>query len=165
MLRPKKDIIGRCGYKCGLCLAYRENIKSDADRKRFRDGLLKYYRYRLSLQDCYCDGCLADDRKNPTLLTPNCRVRPCVVKRRLDNCASCDRYPCRTLEKKFIDGKQVVKKYDAPIPKKDYDRFVGPYENKKRLDAIRKKLKGGPDLRRRERTSRSVSGTSKVRST
>jgi hypothetical protein len=40
---------------------------------------------------------------------------------------------------KFIDGKKVVAKYGAPIPKRDYDRFVGPYENKTTLDAIRKK--------------------------
>lgn len=139
MPRTKKDILGRCGYKCNLCLAYRENIKSDADNRRFRDGLLKYYRYRLSIEACYCDGCLADDRENPVLLTPECRVRPCVLKRRLENCASCDRYPCKTLEKKFIDGKDVVKKYGAPIPKTDYDRFVSPYDNKKTLDDRRKK--------------------------
>jgi len=141
MPRNKNDIIGRCGYKCGLCLAYRENIMSAADKRRFRDGLLKYYGDELSVEACYCDGCLADDREKPILLTPDCPVRPCVVKRRLENCASCDRYPCRTLEKKFIDGKKVVAKYGAPIPKKDYDRFVGPYENKQTLDAIRKNRK------------------------
>ncbi len=137
----KKDTIGRCGYICSRCLAYRENVKSEADKKRFRDGLIRYYGHPLPVEDCYCDGCLADNRDNPILLTADCRVRPCVVKRRLENCASCDRYPCRTLEKKFIDGKKVVAKYGAPIPKREYDLFVGPYENKKTLDAIRKKLK------------------------
>jgi hypothetical protein len=141
MPKGKKDIIGRCGYKCNLCLAYRENIKSEADRKRFRDGLFKYYRYPLSIEASYCDGCLADDRDNPILLTANCRVRACVLKKKLENCALCDQYPCKTLEKKFIDCKKVVKKYGAPIPKEDYDLFVGPYENKKTLDAIRKNKK------------------------
>jgi hypothetical protein len=31
--------------------------------------------------------------------------------------------------------------YGAPIPKEDYDFFVGPYESKKTLDAIRKNKK------------------------
>jgi len=139
MRKHEKDIIGRCGYICSRCLAYRENIKSDADKKRFRDGLLKYYRHPLRWEICYCDGCLADDRDNPVLLTAECRVRPCVLKKRLENCASCDRYPCQVLERTFQDGEKIAKKYGAPIPKRDYDRFIGPYENKKTLDAIRKK--------------------------
>jgi len=139
MPKAKKDIIGRCGYICSRCLAYRENIKSEADKKRFRDGLLKYYRHPLPVETCYCDGCLADDSENPILLTADCRVRPCAVKKGLENCAFCDRYPCRTLERKFIDGKKVVAKYGRPIPKRDYDRFVAPYESRKTLDAIRAK--------------------------
>jgi hypothetical protein len=141
MPKKNKDIISRCGFKCNLCLAYRENVKSDADRERFRNGLLKYYGYPLKLEDCICDGCLADDSRNPILLTPACRVRRCVLKKGLENCADCELYPCRTLEKKFIDGKKVVEKYGAPIPKKEYERFVAPYENKKILDAIRKEKK------------------------
>jgi hypothetical protein len=134
-----KDTIARCGFKCNHCLAYRENIKSDLDnKKRFRDGLLKYYRYLLAVEECYCDGCLAEDSENPVLLTADCRVRSCVIKKGLDNCASCELYPCKTLAKKFVDGKRVIEKYGAPIPKVDYDRFVRPYENKKTLDAIRR---------------------------
>jgi hypothetical protein len=141
MQKNKKDIISRCGYKCNLCLAYRENVKSVADRMRFRDGLLKYYRYPLTIDECYCDGCLADDNENPILLTADCRVRPCVLKKRLENCAYCELYPCKNLKEKFVDGKKVIEKYGAPIPKEDYDRFVRPYENKKILDTIRKKKK------------------------
>jgi hypothetical protein len=139
MTRRKKDIIGRCGYICSRCLAYRENIKSEADKKRFRDGLLEYYRHPLDVEICYCDGCLADDRENPILLTADCRIRLCAAKKGVENCAFCDRYPCPALERKFIDGKKVVAKYGAPIPKKEYDRFVAPYESRKTLDALRRK--------------------------
>jgi hypothetical protein len=139
-----KDIIGRCGYNCGRCLVYRENIEKDPDNKRrFRDGLLKYYGHRLPLKECYCDGCLADDSENPILVTADCRVRPCVLTKGLDNCASCEVYPCKTLARKFIDGKRVIEKYGAPIPKADYDRFVGPYENKKTLEALRRRRDSG----------------------
>ena len=38
------DIIARCGFKCNLCLIYRENLKKDEqNRQKFRDGLEKYY--------------------------------------------------------------------------------------------------------------------------
>ncbi len=148
MAVKNREMISRCGYKCHLCLAYRENVRSDADRERFRRGLLEYYRYPLKLEACYCDGCLADDAGNPVLLTPGCRVRRCVLKKGLENCAVCETYPCRVLEKKFIDGKKVREKYGAAIPKADYERFVAPYENKGTLDAIRK------EKRRRRAKSR-----------
>jgi hypothetical protein len=132
-----KDLISRCGYKCNFCLAYKDNIISEADRKRFRDGLIKYYGHPLDIEDCYCDGCMADDGENPILLTSDCKVRQCVIKNGFENCAPCDKYPCKNLEARFIDGKKVVKRYGKPVPEEDYNCFIGPYEGKKVLDKIR----------------------------
>jgi len=100
---------------------------------------MKYYGYRLELEECYCDGCLAGDRENPVLLTSDCKVRPCVIKKGLKNCAHCERYPCQDLEARFIDGEKIVKKFGKPIPAEEYENFIAPYEGKKVLDKMRRK--------------------------
>ncbi len=134
-----KDIVARCGFRCNLCLAYRDNIKSKKDQKRFRNGLLKYYGYQLTIEECYCDGCMTDDSENPRLLTFDCKIRACVIKRGLENCAHCDQYPCKDLKSKFTIYEEIAKHFGAAVPEEDYNRFIKPYESKKVLDKIRKK--------------------------
>ena len=102
------DIIARCGYRCNLCLAYKDNIKSEQDRRKFRDGVFRYYGDRLTFDECYCDGCPTDDNENPKLIDTECRVRPCVIEKGLDNCAYCDQYPCKELEPKMIEYQKVA---------------------------------------------------------
>lgn len=47
------DINARCGFKCNLCLIYRDNLKKDErNRQRFRDGLEKYYGDKLTRRRC-----------------------------------------------------------------------------------------------------------------
>lgn len=133
-----EDTIARCGYKCNLCLAYRNNIKSKQDRAKFRDGVFKYYGDKLTLDECYCDGCMTDDSENPKRIDVECQVRPCVIEKGLDSCAYCDQYPCDKLKPKMIDYEEVGKRFGACIPKEDYEYFIKPYESRKVLDRIRK---------------------------
>ncbi|MFZ5980089.1 MAG: DUF3795 domain-containing protein [Candidatus Zixiibacteriota bacterium] len=132
-----KRIVARCGYRCDLCLAYRENIKNTDDQARFSDGLMKYYEYYLPIENCYCDGCLTDDSVKPQLIDPGCEVRACVIKKKLENCSFCEEYPCDILKEKFIHGEVVEKNFGKPVPQEDYDRFIKPYENKETLDKLR----------------------------
>ena len=132
-----KDIITYCGYKCNLYLAYRNKDKDDL--QKFSDGIFKYYGIRLSLEECYCNGCMTDDIESPKLIDIECKVRPCVMKKGLENCAYCDQYPCKELETKMIDGEKVAKKFEKPIPDEDYKLFIMPYESRKVLDKIRQK--------------------------
>ncbi|MBA7677467.1 hypothetical protein ES703_85725 [subsurface metagenome] len=133
------DIIARCGYRCNLCLAYKDNIKSEQDRRKFRDGVFRYYSDRLTLDECYCDGCLTDDSENPKLIDTECRVRPCVIEKGLDNCAYCGQYPCKELEPKMIEYQKVERRFGAPIPKEAYECFIKPYESREVLDEIKQK--------------------------
>jgi hypothetical protein len=136
------DAIARCGYRCDLCLIYRENLKKDPQNRRtFRDGVEKYYGDKLTLEECYCDGCMTNDRGNPVLVTKDCEVRPCVIARNIDNCAHCVQYPCQTIKKKFVERREVEKRYGSPIPEEPYRLFVMPYENKRTLDRIGRKAK------------------------
>ena len=133
------EIISRCGYRCDMCLIYRDNLKGERDMRRFRDGLLKYYGDRLTLEECYCDGCMTPDSENPILITFDCRVRPCVMARGLENCADCDEYPCKDLEKRSVDYERVKERHGGPLPEADYETFVKPYESRQRLDEIRRR--------------------------
>jgi len=135
------EMIARCGYNCCLCLIYRDNLKGEQDRIRFRDILRKYYGDEVTLEACYCDGCLTDDSQNPTLINTECQIRPCVLEKGLDNCAYCHQYPCDMLERAMIDYGAVEKRYGAPIPREDYESIIKPYESRKVLDNIRQKAR------------------------
>ena len=133
------DIIARCGYKCNHCLIYRDNIKGEEDRRRFRDSLLKYYGDELTLEQCYCDGCMTEDSENPVRVDVDCQVRPCVIEKGLNNCGSCEEYPCKVLEPKIVDYQRVPERYGGPLPEEDYEIFVKPYEIRRTLEEIRQK--------------------------
>ena len=134
------DIIARCGFKCNLCLIYRDNLKKDKqNRQRFRDSLEKYYGDKLTLEQCYCDGCLTPDSENPVRITAECRIRPCVIDKGIENCGYCEQYPCPVLEPNLIDYEEVKERYGGPLPEEDYKVFVFPYESRQVLDEIRQK--------------------------
>jgi len=134
------EMIARCGFKCHLCLIYRDNLKKDAqNRQRFRDGLERIYGDKLTLEECYCDGCLTPDGENPVRINTECQIRPCVIEKGLENCAYCEQYPCKIMEPKMIDYEKVKGRYGGPLPEEDYQVFVMPYENRKTLDKIRRK--------------------------
>jgi len=44
------EILTRCGYRCDLCLAYKENIIKDDNRALLSDGWYKYLALGLSLR-------------------------------------------------------------------------------------------------------------------
>ena len=135
------EMIARCGFQCGLCMIYRDNLKDEQDRIRFRDILRKYYGDEVTLEQCYCDGCMTDDNENPARINTECKIRPCVIEKGLDNCAYCDHYPCSMLERAMIDYGEVEKRYGAPIPREDYESIIKPYESRKVLDSIRQRIK------------------------
>jgi hypothetical protein len=136
------DVIAACGFLCSLCLIYRENLRKDPhNRRRFRDGLEKYYGDKLTLEECYCEGCMTHDRENPVRINKDCEVRACVTDRRIENCAYCAEYPCEKVEKKFVERSRVEEKYGSAIPEEAYRVFIMPYESRRTLDKIRQKAK------------------------
>ena len=137
------EMTARCGYKCSLCAIYKDNLKGEEDRQRFRDALEKYYGEKLTVEQCYCDGCMTPDSENPVLITKDCTIRPCAISRGLASCAHCDDYPCEDVAGKNIDYERVKERYGGPLPEEDYEKYVMPYESRKVLDEIRRKGEGG----------------------
>ena len=66
-----EEILARCGCRCDLCLAYRENVEKEDRRKLLSDGWYKYFGFRIEPEDIVvCDGCLSDD-----CLKTSCSIR------------------------------------------------------------------------------------------
>lgn len=128
-------VLSKCGYRCDLCLAYAPNITEHPENPQIlSDGWFKYFGFRIPAEDIYCDGCPAE---NPRLIDTSCPVRPCVIAKGFTNCAHCECYGCSKLVERWVTLEQMLMKSTGPIQIEDYERFILPYENKKRLDALR----------------------------
>jgi len=133
-------ILTRCGYRCDLCLAYRPNIEQHPENaQELSEGWHRYFGFRIPPSEVVCDGCMAED---PHLLDTQCPVRPCVIERGLDNCARCEEYgrqgtACEKLAQRLVTYGGIREEVGEEIPEKDRERFIRPYENKKRLDALK----------------------------
>ncbi|MHC4560782.1 MAG: DUF3795 domain-containing protein [Planctomycetota bacterium] len=130
------EILGRCGYRCDLCPAYKDNIDSSEDRQRVSDGWFKYYGFRIPPAEIYCDGC-RDEKVNAKRIDAECKVRQCAITRGVDTCANCEQYLCDELKAKVVSRSSVEAKTGAHVPDEDYKRFVEPYEADKVLSRIR----------------------------
>ena len=133
------EILTRCGYRCDLCLAYRLNIKKNDRRQMLSDGWHMYYGFRISPDNIICDGCMSGE--NPTLIDASCPVRPCVMAQSYENCAHCGDYVCDKLKERIADYDEIQKRHGKPIPERDYENFIKPYESKERLEKIRRELR------------------------
>jgi hypothetical protein len=130
-----KAILTRCGYRCDLCLAYRPNVENNPSaQQKLSDGWDKYFGFRLPPAQVICDGCMSED---PKLIDQGCPVRPCVIEKGLDSCAQCAQYVCERLTERLVVYEEVKNRVKAEIPKDDYQCFIRPYENKRRLDELR----------------------------
>lgn len=129
------SVLTRCGYRCDLCLAYKPNVlRYPANQQKLSDGWFKYFGFRIPPEEILCEGCLSI---RPHLIDESCPVRPCVLEKGLKSCAQCGQYICENLAERLVIYEEVRENFGAEIPEGDYLLFIQPYENKKRLDAIR----------------------------
>jgi hypothetical protein len=129
-------VLSRCGYRCDLCLAYRPNIEANASNQQvLSDGWHEYFGFRIPAEDIICDGCMVE---NPRLIDKACPVRPCAVQRGVANCSECPDYACDKLADRLVVYEQMAATHPRPIPPEDRARFIAPYENKERLDQLRR---------------------------
>ena len=76
-----KEILTKCGYRCDLCPAYKENIKSEDDKIQSSKGFKRIFDFDISPQNIECVGC----HNEGSHADPDCPVRPCVIENKLDN--------------------------------------------------------------------------------
>ncbi|MFX1342592.1 MAG: DUF3795 domain-containing protein, partial [Promethearchaeota archaeon] len=71
-----------------------------------------------------------------------CRIRKCVMRSGIKNCAYCSRFPCdfELQHASTWTRETFEKRMGKPISDEDYRTFVEPFEGVKRLQKIRSKL-------------------------
>jgi hypothetical protein len=127
-----EPILTRCGYRCDLCLAFKSNVeKEPSNQQKLSDGWFSYFGFRIEPANIICDGCMAD---HPRLIDQGCLIRPCVIDKGLNNCASCEEYACEKITERIVVYEEVKSRVVRYIPADDYICFIQPYENKRRLD-------------------------------
>lgn len=129
-------ILTRCGYRCDLCLAYRPNIEAaPANRQQLSNGWHTYFGFCVPLAAICCAGCMAE---NPQRIDTACPVRPCVIARGLEHCAQCAAYKgCEKLAERLVVFEALQARLGMEISEAERARFIRPYENKRRLEALR----------------------------
>jgi len=126
-MKTLTPIIARCGYRCDLCPAYKENIHGPEDLQRTSDGWFKYYGFRIPPDRIRCDGCL-DERPDARRIDKTCPIRPCAVARGVETCGHCPKCGCRRCKSRDVTRERVEKRIGSPLPPEDSRRFVLPYE-------------------------------------
>jgi hypothetical protein len=140
MRNRMEPIVTRCGYRCDLCLAYQPNVEAHPEYQQIlSDGWHTYFGFRIPPEEICCDGCLSE---NPALIDKSCPVRPCVLQRGLEDCSQCSDYGCGALRERLVDYEEIRWQVGREIPGEDYQRFIRPYENARRLEALRARRKG-----------------------
>jgi hypothetical protein len=131
-----KPVMTRCGYRCDLCLAYKPNVlRNPSNQQKLSDGWFNYFGFRIPPSKVCCDGCMEE---NPRLIDQSCPVRSCVIEKGLDDCSQCGQYICDKLTERVVVFEEIQRRVGAMIPEEDRASFISPYENKKRLDNLRK---------------------------
>jgi Protein of unknown function (DUF3795) len=120
-------IIARCGYRCDLCPAFRENIHGPEDRQRTSDGWFTLYGFRIPPDRIGCDGC-RDERADARRIDTACPVRPCAIARGIDTCAACPERGCRDLASRAVTREWVEQRSGTRLSEEEYRRFVRPYD-------------------------------------
>jgi hypothetical protein len=132
-----EPILSKCGYRCDLCLAYKPNLEKHPENSQIlSDGWHTYFGFRIPPENIHCDGCHSNEGRQ---IDSSCPVRPCVIARKIDNCAYCDDYICERLETRMVSFQEIQDKFDEPITAIDRTRFIAPYENRNRLGNLRLK--------------------------
>lgn len=129
-------IVGKCGYRCDLCLAFEANLKDEADKQRMSDALAKYYNCTVPPEQIRpCKGC-QETREAPDA---DCQVYPCVAAKGLDNCGQCPDFGCEKLKTR-MDAVEECLKQHQDVQRADYDQFFRPYLSRGTLMDIRQAL-------------------------
>lgn len=131
-------IITRCGYRCDLCLAFKDNIMKDDRRELLSKGWYKIFAIELRPKDIFCDGCLSC-KADLKLIDSGCRVRPCVINRGIENCSQCEEFPCIILEDRLVRYSELEKVLDFKVSRSERKNFIEPYENYDRLVNLKEK--------------------------
>jgi hypothetical protein len=107
-----------CGLSCGTCPIHLATLEPDLSVKQeLRISIAglctEQYGMNLLAEDITdCDGC----KTNTGRLFSGCkacRIRPCAMNKKVDNCSSCADYACEKLEAFFTQDPEAKQRLEA----------------------------------------------------
>ncbi len=138
LLKIKKNPnrkVTMCGYCCDICKAYSANIKKADERVKLSEYWKRYYALEIPAEHIYCDGCRCG-KKDAALVDPACPIRACVLKRKIEDCSQCEKYPCELfLSRKGMDYETAYGIEALSVA--DYENYLLAFDNKSRMDRKR----------------------------
>lgn len=134
-----EEVLTRCGYRCDLCHAYKDNIEQDDQRELLSEGWNRIFGIQLTAEQIYCDGCISSNSDDITLVDAGCKVRSCVIGKAYENCSQCDDFACDLLNDRIVKYDDLVENTKNKISRSDRKNFIKPYENYDRLLELREK--------------------------
>lgn len=131
------EIIAKCGNRCDICPAYRENI-AQYGAEAVSENWNRYLKFYLPADKIECAGCHAEGYRP----AGDCAIRKCCVERAYDNCAACPEMICVKL-KHNIDAMDELEKAQESIPEEIYAQYFAPYQNRNCLLKVKNENKTG----------------------
>ena len=124
-----KAKMGKCGYRCDLCLLYIGNNEATKGNVLFHEGDWKCYHNhhteeRVDYSNHICNGCRAD-----------CSVVQCVTEKGLNNCGECDYKNCPTGK----DAHTNPGRCNLGLSADDVTQLIIPYSNWERFDKMKER--------------------------
>jgi hypothetical protein len=143
------EVVSKCGMNCGECPwspITRKDLAPE-DFPAFAKRAKKILGYTPTKKPCLL--CLTPEDKIPkdtkhwhSNFRRGCRIRQCVTRMGIKNCAYCSRFPCdfEIQHAGTWDRETFEKRMGEPMSDEDYRTFVEPFEGVKRLQKIRSTL-------------------------
>jgi hypothetical protein len=125
-----KKMIAFCGVICTECPVYIATQENDDERRKKVAQQWSAADEPCKPEDINCGGCLAAGRQLYKFCA-TCGVRVCGFRKKVENCAYCNEYPCEKLNKHWEEENVV-----------GMERVGEEWGNKANanLETIRKKL-------------------------
>ena len=131
-----EEILTLCGYRCDLCQFYTKNSKSQKDKERVSQEFNRIFGSNIKPEDVECVGCKTEGKHADT----SCPVRPCALEKGVENCAHCSEFICDRLKERINFTEDFSSKNKEAVSKENFDKYIKPYQSKKRLLETRKAL-------------------------
>ncbi|MFX0183299.1 MAG: DUF3795 domain-containing protein [Candidatus Hodarchaeota archaeon] len=129
------ESISLCGFDCGICPAFKENLKSEDDRIKVDKGWKKFHKTRGWIyKEKFCNGCFNIPEEPP--LWSTCFIRKCVLINNAKNCGYCLDYPCPRIKNMIRVINKIAERTRKNGTQEDFQLFALPHLNEKRLDEI-----------------------------
>ncbi|MHA2203345.1 MAG: DUF3795 domain-containing protein, partial [Candidatus Hodarchaeales archaeon] len=126
--------ISLCGFNCGICPAFKPNIRSEEDRLKVDEGWKKFHKTRgWVYEEKYCQGCF---NAPETPLWSGCYIRKCVLTNNIGNCGDCPDYPCPRIKNMIHITKKIAERTKKEGTEEDYQKFGLPFLSEPKLDEL-----------------------------